>query len=213
MAAARLSFMKMDDVGFWKLCGSGSGHGFTPIPNTAVWAILATWPDEETARKHVEAAPVYGRWRNRADESWTLYLAPSSSRGSWSGQTPFEGNGEPIDGPLAAITRATIKTRNLLRFWKRVPDIQNMIGSDPNVAFKIGIGEMPWLHQVTFSVWPDASSMAAFARADGPHAKAIRAVRDGNWFKEELYARFQILGTSGHWKNAGAFDTLERSAA
>jgi spheroidene monooxygenase len=45
--------------------------------------------------------------------------------------------------------------------------------------FKIGIGELPWMQQVTFSIWPDANSMAAFARADGPHARAIKAVRDG----------------------------------
>jgi spheroidene monooxygenase len=41
--------------------------------------------------------------------------------------------------------------------------------------------------------------MAAFARHDGPHAKAIKAVREGDWFKEELYARFSILGDRGTW--------------
>ena len=47
---------------------------------------------------------------------------------------------------------------------------------------------MPLCNQVTFSVWPDLAAMAAFARQDGSHADAIRAVRDGNWFAEELYA-------------------------
>ena len=50
------------------------------------------------------------------------------------------------------------------------------------MLFKIGIGEVPLLQQVTFSIWPDTASMAAFARADGPHARAIRAVREGGWF-------------------------------
>jgi spheroidene monooxygenase len=74
-----------------------------------------------------------------------------------------------------------------------------MIGTDPNVVFKIGIGELPMLHQITFSIWPGAAEMAAFARHDGPHAKAIKAVREGDWFKEELYARFSILGDRGTW--------------
>ena len=74
-----------------------------------------------------------------------------------------------------------------------------MIGSDPNVAFKIGIGEVPLLHQVTFSIWPDAASMAHFARGDGPHGRAITAVRDEGWFAEELYARFSIVQDWGTW--------------
>ena len=61
MGAARVSFWRMPDVRFWKLCGTGSGEGFTPRPNTAVWAILATWPDAETARRHITTAPVYRR--------------------------------------------------------------------------------------------------------------------------------------------------------
>ena len=89
------------------------------------------------------------------------------------------------------------------------------IGSNPDVLFKIGIGEVPLLHQVTFSIWPDAASMAAFARAGGPHANAIKAVREGDWFAEELYARFRILGSQGLW---GGVDPLahrltEREAA
>jgi spheroidene monooxygenase len=105
----------------------------------------------------------------------------------------------PAQGPLAVLTRATIKPSRLIKFWHRVPDISATIGADPNVAFKIGIGEMPFLHQITFSLWPDPAAMAAFARGDGPHGCAIRAVRDGDWFREELYARFRILGSMGTW--------------
>ncbi len=101
----------------------------------------------------------------------------------------------------------------LAKFWGRVPDIQNVIGDDPNVAFKIGIGEVPWLHQVTFSIWPDQASMNAFARESGPHARAIKAVRDEGWFKEELYARFRVLGDAGQWGGQSPLDRLERTAA
>ena len=93
-----------------------------------------------------------------------------------------------------------------------MPDISATIGRDANVLFKIGIGEVPLMHQVTFSIWPDAASMAAFARADGPHARAIRAVRAENWFREELYARFHILGDAGTWNGQSPLAPLETAA-
>ena len=207
MGAARLPLRRMEGLEFWKLCGSGLGEGFTPIPNTAVWAILCTWNDESTARSQLESQAVFQRFRKHASEDWTLYLQATSARGEWSGVSPFSAESEPKTGPLAALTRATIKPRILKRFWSRVPDIQDVIGTDPNVIFKIGIGEVPWLHQVTFSIWPDAQAMADFARRDGPHARAIQAVRDGAWFREELYARFQIAGDAGSW---GGQSPLER---
>ena len=210
MGAARIAFARMPDVGFWKLCGSGTGEGFTPKPNWGVWAILAAWPDEATARRNVGEAGVYKRWRKRARESWTVYLDPISVRGQWSGKAPFlaELAPEGDERSLAVLTRASLKPSKILRFWNRVPDISSVIGADPNVMFKIGIGELPLLHQVTFSIWPDAGSMAKFARGDGPHGRAICAVREGDWFAEELYARFAVTGSDGQW---GGRDPLTKS--
>ena len=210
MGAARIAFARMPDVEFWKLCGSGTGEGFRPKPNWGVWAILAAWPDEATARRNVGEAGVYKRWRKRARESWTVYLDPISVRGQWSGKAPFlaELAPEGDERSLAVLTRASLKPSKILRFWNRVPDISSVIGADPNVMFKIGIGELPLLHQVTFSIWPDAGSMAKFARGDGPHGRAICAVREGDWFAEELYARFAVTGSDGQW---GGRDPLTKS--
>lgn len=213
MGAARPALAAMRDAGFWKLCGSGTGEGFTPVPNTAVWAILATWPDEETARARTAREPLFCRWRDRAEEAWTIYLSATSARGAWSGVSPFAAESKPTDGPIAALTRATVKPSVIAKFWGRTPSIEKVIGQDPNVIFKIGIGEVPWLQQVTFSIWPDASSMNAFARKDGPHAEAIRAVREGGWFREELYARFRVLGDAGSWGGQSPLGNFERSAA
>jgi spheroidene monooxygenase len=210
MGAARRPIARTPDIGFWKLCGSGTGEGFTPLPNTAVYAILATWPDHATAISRVANAPVYQRYRRRAAEDWSVFLTPTSSRGHWSGVAPFEIN-TGNSGPLAALTRATIKPRIALRFWGRVPNISAMIGSDPNVAFKIGIGEVPLLHQVTFSIWPDEKAMARFART-GPHAEAIRAVREEGWFSEELYARFTVQSDSGTWNGISPLSHLKEAA-
>ncbi len=210
MGAARLSLPRTEGIGFWKLLGSGSGEGFTPIPNTAVYAILATWPDRDTAEAQTRGAPVFARYLAKASESWTVFLQASSVRGDWSASHPFEVSQAQEAGPLAALTRASIKPSIALKFWRRVPAISAVIGDDPNVAFKIGVGEVPWFHQVTFSIWPDAQSMANFARLDGPHARAIKAVRAEHWFSEELYARFAILGSRGSWEGRDPLSRLPK---
>lgn len=208
MGLARPSLSRVSDLTFWKLCGSGMG--FIPIPDTRVCAVLCAWPDRETAARRLAEAPVFRRYRARASESWTLYLSPISSWGAWSGVAPFRvASSKSAEGPLAALTRATLRPGILLRFWSRVPEIDRVISADPNVAFSIGIGEVPFLHQITFSIWPDTESMAAFARdRHGPHAKAIRAVREGKWFREELYARFRILGEDGTWNGQSPLKAL-----
>ena len=208
MGAARRPLAKTPNIGFWKLCGSGVGEGFTPTSNPSVIAIVATWPDAETAVQRVRSAPIFQRYRNRAEEDWSVFLQATSSRGQWSGVEPFEPKDHTIEGPLAALTRASIKPRILSRFWGRVPSISDVIGKDTNVAFKIGIGEIPMLHQVTFSIWPSIQSMNDFART-GPHAEAIRAVRAEGWFSEELYARFVIHSDLGSWGGVSPLNDLE----
>jgi len=208
MGAARSSFAKVPDIGFWKLCGSGTGVGFSPTMFPSVIAVLAVWPSEDIAKDRTSNDPIFQRYANRASESWTVFLNPETARGNWSGQTPFAPSGAHIDGPLAALTRATVRPNIMSRFWGRVPRISDIIGKDPNVIFKIGIGEVPLLQQVTFSIWPSEKAMAGFART-GAHAEAIRSVRDEGWFREELYARFTIQSDSGTWGGTSPLAALE----
>lgn len=217
MGAARRPLSRTPGLEFYKLFGTGSGEGFTLWPNTAVWAILAVWRDEAAAAAGL-GGPVFVRWRARAAETWTIRLSALSARGRWSGAAPFpvdagrahagadaNADAKPeAEGPFAVLTRATIKPAKALKFWGRAPAISAVIGADPNVLFKIGLGEAPGFQQVTFSIWPDLASMARFARGDGPHGRAIRAVREGGWFREELYARFRITGLEGAWSGAPA---------
>jgi len=198
MGVARFALPRVPQIGFWKLFGSGSGEGFNLAPNPGVYAVLATWPDMHAAKAGQHTARIFARYRARACEHWTLYLGAQSARGAWSGRTPFTVSDTAGIGPLAVITRATIKPRIAAKFWGRVPNISAVIGDNADVLFKIGVGEVPFLHQVTFSIWPDATRMAGFART-GPHADAIKCVRSEGWFSEELYARFACLSEDGTW--------------
>ena len=210
MGFARIAFARMSEVSFWKLCGSGTGEGFTPRPNTAVYAILCVWPNQKTAERVLGGAAIFSSYRRIANENWTIYLGNTSVRGKWSGISPFNPEHNLNGGPIVALTRATIKPSILMKFWRRVPDISSVIGSNKDVMFKIGIGEVPFLHQITFSIWPDTQSMAAFARHDGPHARAIKAVREGLWFQEELYARFNVIRTTGTWNGNDPLNNSEQ---
>jgi len=51
MGLARFGLKKMENLEFWKLFGSGTGEGFTPIPNFSVYGLLCVWDSETAARK------------------------------------------------------------------------------------------------------------------------------------------------------------------
>ena len=202
MGFARKKLKKIKQISFFKLFGSGIGEGFTPYPNTSVYAILSVWNNLGEAENNIEEREIYENYRTHSIENWTVFLSPISSKGYWDKTNPFNPNKNEFkkkDHMLAALTRATIKPKIKLKFWSKVPAISKVIGNDKNVLFKMGLGEIPWFHQVTFSIWPNAKTMADFARKDGPHAKAIKSVREGNWFSEELYARFEVKKAIGKW--------------
>ena len=202
MGFARRKLKKIKQISFFKLFGSGVGEGFTPYPNTSVYAILSVWNNLGEAENNIEEREIYENYRTHSIENWTVFLSPISSKGYWDKTNPFKPNKNEFkkkDHMLAALTRATIKPKIMLKFWSKVPAISKVIGNDKNVLFKMGLGEIPWFHQVTFSIWPNAKTMADFARKDGPHAKAIKSVREGNWFSEELYARFEVKKAIGKW--------------
>ena len=201
-------------MSFLKQLGSGTGEGFSPRLYPDVYALLAVWRSRAAAEAGARDAPAYLRRRARCQENWTIFLEPISTRGRWSGAAPFEAPETappPVGEPIAALTRATIRPSRSLRFWAHEPAISERIGRDANVLFKIGLGEAPFLRQATFSIWPDLASLDAFARAPGPHAEAIRAVRREKLFAEELYARFRVVGEEGRWSGAPPLAAIRTS--
>lgn len=208
MQFARGPLRRLPGIGFSKLLGTGTREGFHPFPNFGVYAILATWPSLEHARRQLAEAPVYGRYRNHASEHWTVFLQASRCRGEWAGEAPFEVAADGPELPVAVLTRATIKLRAVVPFWRRVPNISAMIPGQEQLAFKAGLGEIPWVHQVTFSIWHDLDAMREFAYR-GFHNEAIEQVRKGQWFSEELFARFHVVGADGRWEGQKPLDLQE----
>lgn len=202
MQFARRPLGAIPQIGFHKLLGSGTREGFHPFPNFSVYAILATWPSVAVGQAAIAESPVYQRYRAHAVEDWTVHLSATQCRGQWSGEAAFD----VLPGPpasqqdsLAVLTRASVKLPHVISFWRRVPDISATIRDQPSLLFKIGLGEVPWLHQVTFSIWRDCQAMEAFAYR-GFHADAVAQVRAQGWFSEELFARFRVVNAQGLWE-------------
>ena len=198
MGAARFVLPRVPGIGFWKLCGSGTGEGFTPRPNTAVWAILATWPDLATARDRVAQARPFATWAARAAETWTVFLEPASARGQWSGQQPFHPGGDTPAGPLAALTRASIRPARAMEFWRNAPAAQAAMQHARGCTLAMGLGEAPLMRQCTFSLWKDTPSMLDYAHK-GAHQQAIEAAYRHQYFSESLFVRMRLLEHQGRW--------------
>ncbi|MEL7348192.1 MAG: spheroidene monooxygenase [Pseudomonadota bacterium] len=211
MAGRKWLFSRIPGLGFARMMGTGTGEGFDPAPNTAVWTILATWDDETAAAKGLASAP-WARRRARASEHCTLTMAPLSSSGRWGGTGPFEawGASAPEECPMAVLTRATVRASHAREFWSKVPAINRQIAAGPGMLFRLGMGEVPLLHQVTFSVWSDPQAMRRFAYGGEGHRAAIAAVRRGDWFAEELYARFAVISAEGTWNGRPPLSLVDR---
>lgn len=199
MGLARFELYRTPHLKFWKLLGSGTGEGFTPIPNWGVYAILCVWDDRVLGRRAYDRHPLFARYKRHSAQAATLFLEAFSTRGEWSGHRPFSIRTQEDDGPVAILTRATVRWSKIVNFWKHAPAISERIGANPDVLFKIGLGEVPLRQQLTFSIWQNVNDMAQFAHSNGAHKAAIECVRSGRWFKEELYARFNITEIEGHW--------------
>ncbi|TCP39157.1 spheroidene monooxygenase [Rhodovulum marinum] len=209
MARGRFALKNVPGLEFFKLLGTGSDAGFNPRPNVDVNALLCVWPDMETAEKGLANSITHKTLRDHACETYTIYLTPTSARGLWSGVEPLRVTEKPDDsGNIAVLTRATVKLPVALKFWAEVPEVQERVAKHPNCAFHIGMAEVPWVQQVTFSLWNNKKEMGGFAYGNCPHGNAVKHVREGDWFKEEMYARFNILKEEGSWEGGSPMSLL-----
>ena len=185
---------------FLKLLGSGGINGFSILPDFGVYGMLAVWDSEAPARTFFDNHPQVKAFRDHAHSMWTIYLQTTMAHGRWEKQSPFEitQTFDPKE-PLAVLTRATIRTRHLFNFWRRVPSVSRSIADKPGLLFSVGIGELPIVQQATFSLWENSEQMMNYAYKSPLHKKVIQRTRALGWYKEELFARFRVVASEGTW--------------
>ena len=186
---------------FYKLMGSGK-PGFNPWPDWSVYALVQVWENEAAADSFFSRHDLMHRYKKKAREYWTLYMRTVKTKGEWDGKAPFPAVQTPLphNNYLAIITRATIKSRFLLRFWKYVPASQQGLKGNKGLLYTKGIGEVPIRNMATFSLWANREALYAFAYSSKEHKQAISMTHELQWYKEELFARFQPYRSEGQWE-------------
>jgi hypothetical protein len=199
MAVLPPELKKVEDLEFFKVLGTGAGLGYSSLPNFSQWGLLTVWPTVGHARRFHEESQIMAKYQENSTEWFSVLLRPIRSRGSWSGYPAF--SPQPMlggDYPIAVLTRARLKLRFMVPFWKRVGGVSRSQKDYSGQLFSQGVGERPWIHQATFSIWEKMEAMENFAYGkDSKHLEAVRITRQLNGFKEELYARFQVIGHQG----------------
>lgn len=184
---------------FYKLMGSGRAEGFDWRPEWGRYALLMVWESEEYAERYFQENAYYREYSSRAAATYTLYMRCHSAHGSWSGSTVFELDDRPWKGPVAVITRATIRWNKVAGFWREVAPVADSLDDFPGKRMAVGIGEWPLIQQATFSLWADEQSMKDYAYKHPAHREVIRKTRQLGWYSEELFARFTPFRSVGSW--------------
>ena len=184
-------------VDFAKLIGTGDGRTFTLRDADPLrWGLLTSWSDVAAAHDF-ERSDVVTSWERDATESLRLDLRPVASRGRWSGRAPFgDPVPVPVEGPVAALTRARLRPRSAVGFWRAVPAVSADLRERAGLRLSVAVGEAPVGLQGTFSLWDSTAALREFARADA-HATVVARTEPERWYAEELFARFAVLGGRG----------------
>jgi heme-degrading monooxygenase HmoA len=201
MARDRVGLRSTPGLRFAKLLGTGSGESFTPRDaDPHHWAALTVWDDAAAARSF-ESSRLVGAWDDLAHERLRVVMAPLSSRGTWAGHDPFgDARGSRPAGPVAAITRARIRTTRSLQFWRAVPAVSTDLHGSDGLRLSVGIGEAPIGLQGTFSVWDSSDALVDFAYRRAPHAAVVERTASAGWYAEEMFARLAVLELDGRYR-------------
>ena len=188
----------VEGLTFCKLLGCGNKNGFGIYPDFGQYFLLCTWSSEQHATTAMQSSQAFLAYFDQVTSRQTIFLYNTTVHGLWGGKTPFIA-AEAADPSrmVAVLTRATIRWKDMIRFWKNVPQVSNSMHDGHSPIFAVGIGEMPFRYQATFSIWQDTHAMKAYAYTNKSHADMIQKTRKIGWYSEELFARFRPYKTTG----------------
>ena len=192
-------WLAIDGVRFAKVLGSGYDGGFSLKPSRSRQGLFLVFHTELAAKDFLAHSALMQGYRDRSSELCVLQLRTWSCRGSWDGTAFDVTRNAPTQGPIAALTRASIHLRKASAFWQHAPPSQNAIERVQGVQLAVGLGEAPFLRQATFTVWDSVVAMDAYART-GAHLEAIKAAAQHQYFSESMFARFVPISIQGRWK-------------
>ena len=209
---------------FWKLMGTGRGASMTLGADLRRWALFAVWEDESALDAFLATSEVIARRAALGAETYDVKLDPLRARGAWGGRNPLESGPElispaasagavataPAAGPVAVLTRATIRARRLAAFYRSIPPPSDELARQPGLLASVGVGEWPLARQGTFSLWASPEDVRAYAQGQPGHREVMRRTRAESWYSEELFARFRPFGQRGTWDGRDPLAAITR---
>lgn len=193
------SLSDIPGLDFYKLMGSGRGSGFDWRPEWGRYALVAVWNNEAAADRFFLENAFYQTYASRSTDVYTIFMQCIAAHGEWDGRDPFISQKMEYTGPVAVITRATIRTRHLWNFWRFVAPVASSLSGYKEKILSVGIGEWPLIMQATFSIWTDEKAMLHYAYQNPEHRAVVEKTRKLGWYSEELFARFIPYRTEGRW--------------
>lgn len=197
MALHHLPLIFNKKISFYKLMGCGRNGSFDKVPDWQQWAILLVAKEGKATYGNFIA----GWYKFFGCELYRMELEPIEGHGAWDGKEVFGPlpRNTDYDGRIAVLTRATIRMNKLKYFWEHVAPVSNQMKKAEGFIFSVGIGELPWIKQATFSVWQSKEAMKNFAYRNLDHAEVIKKTRQQDWYSEDMFTRFVITHTEGTW--------------
>ena len=205
MAFDRPLLARTPGLCFARMLGTGRGSRTSLGADLRRWALLAVWQDEAALEQFLAGSPVAAGWRQSGGESWSVRLRYAGGHGRWGGRDPFAGMTAGLldtGRPVAVLTRAAIRPRQLARFHRAAPAVDRELAAAGGCLRAVGMGEWPVARQATFSLWRDLTAVRGFAYAAGPHRSVVARTRAQDWYSEECFARFVPYGSAGAWDGA-----------
>lgn len=182
-------------LSFYKLWGSGKAQ-FNPFPDWSVYGVLQVWDSKQLAQSFFDEHKLAQLYKKHALKMEVFYLENIQAKGLWNNKNPFESAGHPsifnTEDTIAVITRASIKPKMLIKFWKYVPESQKPLTNAKGLLYTKGFGELPFVEMATFSLWENLDSLKEYVYKSHEHRKAILKTRQLDWYSEEMFARFRV---------------------
>lgn len=196
---------------FWRLLGVGQGRSFNPRADLQRYAMFTVWNSFSALKAFEAGSEVMRRIQGDAEEVWMVYMRPVRWHGNWGGSDPFAGIPPvkpPDPGPWVILTRATLYPSKIRTFLNAVPPVSAQLLQQTELMNSVGVGELPLLYQATLSIWHSLPAITSFAYGAALHSEVVRRTHRERWYKEELFARFRPLASSGTWDGVNPLDML-----
>ena len=204
LAFKRFFMKEVKGLLFFKILGSGRNAGFRVSPSFLHQGFFCHFESEKDAENFIFSNEIVNDYKTRSEDFFLTKLQSYSCKGSWSGNIMKEVVRKPLSGPIASLTRASIKVSKAIEFWSLAPETEISLNKSKGCILSVGLGEAPLLRQATFSIWENSKYLDLFAR-QGSHLDAIKVAYKKNYFSESMFIRFKTTSMEGSWKGV-SFD-------